>query len=300
LKTTTCSGGSFGQTSSSNVDIAIPSPHDLGLFNISLKGKTSNRFGVDIFQVRQPNPIDLYMYDQWDNSTWSLNPGTENPIWDNPSIQLYEGAAPVASNNLVVGHTYRVVAQVYNATSYAASKAKVTFKFANFGLGQPPDAWTVISPSPVEINVPASGSAPAEVNWTPAITGHMCVQVEIYHIEEINTDNNFGQENCHVGPTSSPAKVEFTIWNPTKEPRMIYMELRQLKDSVSSGNPVLWGSEIIHPDPQLLKPGDQKQATVVIDPGKADISRKATVTYSLTGYANGKIIGGAQFRITKK
>jgi hypothetical protein len=159
---------------------------------------------------------------------------------------------------------------------------------------------TVITPSPVDIDVPASGSANAEINWTPGLTGHLCIQVEIYHIEEINTDNNAGQENCHVGPTSSPAKVEFTIWNPTKKPQMIYLELRQLSDSLNQGREILWESQIIHPDPQLLKPGEKRDAAVVIDPAKSDVKSGTTVNYSLTGYANGKIIGGANFRITKK
>jgi hypothetical protein len=287
LKTTACSGGSFGQASQPNVDITVPSPHDLGPVNVIVQGKTSNRYGVDVFRVRKQNPIDLYIYDQWDNTTWFLYSGSDNPTWDNPSIQLYDGASPVSSNNLTVGHTYRIRATVYNSTAY-------------FGLGQPPDAWTVITPSPVDIDVPASGSANAEINWTPGLTGHLCIQVEIYHIEEINTDNNAGQENCHVGPTSSPAKVEFTIWNPTKKPQMIYLELRQLSDSLNQGREILWESQIIHPDPQLLKPGEKRDAAVVIDPAKSDVKSGTTVNYSLTGYANGKIIGGANFRITKK
>ena len=81
---------------------------------------------------------------------------------------------------------------------------------------------------------------------------------------------------------------------------MIYLELRQLKDSLNQGKNILWESRIIHPDPQLLKPGESRKATVVIDPAKADVGRGTTVSYSLTGYANGKIIGGVNFRIKKK
>ncbi len=292
---------SFGQTSQQNFDINTPSLHDLGPVNVIAQGKSSNRYGVDVFWVRKQNPIDLYLYDQWDNTTWFLYSGTENPTWDNPSIQLYDGANPVSSNNLTQGHTYRINVTVYNSTGYIAQKTKVTFKWTNFGMGQPPDVWTIITPSPIEIDLPANGSATAEINWTPTLTGHTCLQVEIYHIEEINTNNNLGQENCDVGPTSSPAKVEFTLWNPTKRPQMIYLDLRQISDSINQKIPlILWESQIIHPDPQLLQPGEKRDAIVLIDPAKSDVKSGTIANFSLTGYADGEIIGGANFRITKK
>ena len=301
LNTASSSGGSFGQTSQQNFDINTPSLHDLGPVNVIAQGKSSNRYGVDVFWVRKQNPIDLYLYDQWDNTTWFLYSGTENPTWDNPSIQLYDGANPVSSNNLTQGHTYRINVTVYNSTGYIAQKTKVTFKWTNFGMGQPPDVWTIITPSPIEIDLPANGSATAEINWTPTLTGHTCLQVEIYHIEEINTNNNLGQENCDVGPTSSPAKVEFTLWNPTKRPQMIYLDLRQISDSINQKIPlILWESQIIHPDPQLLQPGEKRDAIVLIDPAKSDVKSGTIANFSLTGYADGEIIGGANFRITKK
>jgi hypothetical protein len=194
--TTSASSGSFGQTTQPDVDITVPSPHDLGPVNVTAKGKTSNRYGVDVFRVRSQNPIDLYIYDQWDSSTWGLHPG-DNPTWDNPSIRLYDSSNNlVLSNNLVAGQTYTIKADVHNDTTFLAKGVKVTFKWANFGLGQPPEVWTMIGTDPVEIDMPASSVVPAEVKWTTPSTGHLCVMADIYHLEDINTNNNKGQENC--------------------------------------------------------------------------------------------------------
>jgi hypothetical protein len=302
LKTPHASGGSFGQPGHPNVDINVPNPHDLGPVNIEAKGLTSNRSGVNVFQVRSQNPIDLWTYDQWDSSTWSLHAG-DNPTWDNPAIRLYDVTnSLVSSNNLAAGVTYTIQVDVHNDTDYLAGHVKVIAKWANFGLGQPPDVWAVIG-GPVEIDVPAHSVVPAEIKWTTPGTGHLCVLAEIQHIEDINTANNQGQENCHVGPTSSPAEIKFLMWNPTKQPQMVYLELRQLPTPSQQENKTgFWGSTVIHPDPQLLQPGERREARVVIDPDAADthIPPGVEVEYTLTGFVDGKVIGGANFKIKKR
>jgi hypothetical protein len=297
--TTTATAGSFGQAPEV-VDFQVPAAHDLGPVNILAKGKTSGRYGVDLFQVRSANPVDLYLYDQWDSSTWGLHPG-DNPTWDNPSIQLYDlSNNAVASDNLQAAVTYSIRVMVHNDTDFAAHGAKVSCKWANFGLGQPPDVWTPIGDSTVD--VPAHSVTPFEVKWTTPGTGHLCVMAEIYHIEDANNANNQGQENCHVGPTSSPAKVPFTIWNPTKNPEMVYLDLRQLFDPRNQGKAKLWGSFVVHPAPQRLRPGESKEAEVVIDPDLMgnELPDGAEAEFSLTGYIDGKVIGGVNFRINKQ
>lgn len=302
LLSTDATGGSFGQAGDTDVDIRVPTPYDLGPINVWAKGNTSNRYGVDVFHVRSANPIDLYTYSQWDNSTWHLYDGN-NPVWNNPEIQLYDEATndPVESNNLIVGNNYIIKLKVYNDTDFNADNVKVTFKWANFGLGQPERVWEVIDM--VEVDVPRNSVREAEVRWTPGSTGHLCVKAEIYHLEDINESNNKGQENCHVGPTSSRARIPFLVWNPTDKPAMVYLELRQqlIKEDVEKGE-VLWGSEIVHPDPQLIPPGEYMKAEVVIDPDFAitKIREGQTAEFSLTGFIDGKMIGGVNFIIIKR
>jgi hypothetical protein len=297
--TAAASAGEFGQSGVEDIDITVPSPYDLKPVNIQAKGQDSDRAGVDVFQVRSDNPIDLYMYDQWDNSTWHLHNGN-NPTWNNPDVQLYEAGTnnPVESNNLTAGHNYTVKVQVHNDTGFEAKNVKVTVRWANYGAGQPENVWSDVDVD--EITIPAHTIGTAEVTWAPATTGHLCLRADIYHLEDINTGNNKGQENCHVGPTSSPAEVSFMLWNPTKEPAMIYLELRQLVRKDEQGRTArLWGSWIKHPDPQLMKPGERREVTVFIDPDPADVKPGETEEFALTAFIKKKMIGGVNFIIKK-
>jgi hypothetical protein len=295
--TTAATAGSFGQVGTADVNLQVPATHALGPVNVIAHGQTSNRYGVDVFQVRSAHPIDLYTYDQWDSSTWHLHAG-DNPIWNNPEIQLYDSTGnPVESNNLTVGHTYTIKAKIHNDTDFRANNVTVTFKWANFGMGQSERDWQEIDVDALDI--PAHFTEEAEVSWAPPSTGHLCIMVQIYHIEDINENNNMGQENTHVGPTSSPAKVPFQLGNPTKEPGYVHLELRQIR-STGEQKDFLWESWIRQPDPQLLSPGEKREAWVIIDPGKADIRPGDEAEFALTGSLGGKVIGGVNFIIMKK
>ncbi len=301
IHTVAATAGSFGQAGVADVDIQVPSPHGLGPVNVLATGRNSNRHGVDVFHVRTANPIDLYTYSQWDDGTWHLHQGN-NPTWNNPEIQIYDAATndPVESNNLVVGQNYRIKIKVHNDTDFDADNVKVTFKWANFGVGQPDRVWENIDT--VEVNVASNSVHEAEVLWTPGSTGHLCIKADIYHIEDIVSSNNSGQENCHVGPTASPATVPFEVWNPTKEPAMVFLELRQQPNlGNTQGGNLLWGSHIVHPSPQLIMPDKSSKAEVVIDPDilGGDIRPGEKVEFSLTGFINGKVVGGANFIIIK-
>lgn len=294
---TAATAGSFGQAGTTDVDLQVPATHPLGPVNVLANGQTSDRYGVDVFQVRSANPIDLYTYDQWANSTWHLHSG-DNPTWNNPEIQLYDSTGnPVESNNLTVGHNYTIRAKIHNDTDFRANNVVVTFKWANFGVGQSERDWQDIDID--TLDVPAHRVEEAEVNWAPPSTGHLCILVDIYHVEDINEDNNMGQENTHVGPTSSPAKVPLMVGNPTKEPGYVHLELRQLRVTGEQED-LIWESWIRQPDPQLLKPGESREAWVIIDPGKADVRSGDEAEFALTGSMGGKVIGGANFIIRKK
>jgi hypothetical protein len=297
-KTATASGGSFGQAGVEDVDITVPAGLASGPVNVELVGKTSGRRAVDVFQVRKENPVDLYTYSQWDDSTWTLHPGS-NPVWDNPEIQLYDAGTgqAVASNNLHVGQNYRIRVRVHNDTAFLAKSARVTFKWIDCGVGQPDRVWSLIDS--VEVDVPAAG-ADAEVVWAPPSTGHLCVKVEIYHVEDINEANNKGQENLHVGPTSSPAVVPFTVWNPTDRPAAVHLEVRQLLDPEQGQKQRLWATRIEHPDPQMIPPGKWRIAKIVIDPAPADAKRGDRARFALTAFISGRMIGGVNFVIENK
>jgi hypothetical protein len=286
--------GKFGQ-SGTNVEFTVPSPSQLGPVNVIAHGETSGRYAVDVFQVRSANPIDLYIYSQWDNTTWHLHNGA-NPTWNNPDIRLYDSDnSPVSSNNLVVGQQYTVEAAIHNDTDFPANNVKVTFKGVTFGVGQPAPAWGVIGTD--TLDVPANATRTAVAQWVPPRTGHLCIQAEIYHNEDINGDNNKGQENCDVSSTSSPAKVPFLVFNPTDKPAALHLELRQIRKRKKDR---IWPATIVHPDPQVIPPGESKEAVVEIDPDKIHIFPCRIAEFALTGFINGEVVGGANFIITRK
>jgi hypothetical protein len=293
VKTQAATGGSFGQAGVEDVDIQIPATYPLGPVNVMAKGQTApdNRYAVDVFQVHKGNPIDLYLYSQWDASTWGLHPG-DNPTWNTPDIQLYDTAGnPVASNNLVATREYTIKVKVHNDTNFDAENVKVNLKWAHFGAGQPSSAWTSIMPTP-EVDVPRASTREAEATWVAPGTGHICIVAEIYHVEDINSANNKGQENCHIGPTSSPARVPFQIWNPTDKPAAMFLEVRQL----TPYQPV-WKTTVEHPDPQIVPPGGSTAGTVVIEPTK-EVDCRQPADFALTGFINGQMVGGVNFRIS--
>jgi hypothetical protein len=137
----------------------------------------------------------------------------------------------------------------------------------------------------------------AEAQWVPPRTGHLCIQAEIYHNEDINDGNNKGQENCDASATSSPARVPFLVYNPTDKPAALHLELRQIRKHTKDR---IWPTTIVHPDPQVIPPGESREAVVEIDPDKIFVLPCRTAEFALTGFINGKVVGGANFIITKK
>jgi len=299
VKTPTASGaGEFGQANDASFN--VPAGAGVGPVTIMAKGRVSKKYATKIFTVRTAKAVELYTYSQWDESTWHLHAG-DNPVWNNPELWLEEtGGAQVASNNLVVGTKYIIKARVHNSSDNDATAAKVTFKWAEYGAGQ--QVWTDIATS-APVNVAHDNSQVAQVEWTPLHTGHICVTAQIYHAEDVLNSNNKGQENCHVGPTASPAVVPMQLCNPLKEPAMVFLELRQIdiKDPQSERNP-MWGSAIKQPEPQLLKPGECRTIEVILDPdlAKGKVASGQVAKFALTAYIKGKMIGGANFEIKKK
>jgi len=247
--------------------------------------------------VRSANPIDLYTYSQWDSTTWNLNTaGGGNPTWDNPEIQLYDSSNnPVASNNLVAGNSYTIKAKIHNDTGFNAQGVRVTFTCANFGAGQV--VWTHIGTD--ALDVPNTSVREAEINWVPQ-TGHKCILVEIYHVEDINLNNNKGQENCDVSGTASPAEIPLLIWNPTEKPAMVHLELRQLLKAGQEGPEWMWEASVRQPDPQLIIPGQEEgiKALVSINPPK-HVKPGQEAEFALTAFIGRKVVGGVNFTVFK-
>lgn len=291
---TTTAVGEFGQTVP-GFELRVPAGHVHGLVNVTAAGVTSQRRAVRVFHVRDKNPVDPWLYDQWNSATWSVHPG-DNPTWHNPDIQLYDSSGrPVDSSNLEVGQRYSVRATVRNAAGFDAENVTVVYRWENYGAGGPWQAFAVPS---VVVDAPASGTTTADNEFLPFVTGHVCVLVTLEHPEDVDLTNNSGQENLHVGYAGSPAEACFTVWNRTKTAAPVHFEVRQLFGADEQR--ILWESRVKHPEPQILESGDRAEACVVVDPGKADVQPGTTAEFAVTCFIGSTMIGGVNLRITRK
>jgi hypothetical protein len=286
--------GEFGQ-GASLVNITVPAGHAHEPVNIIAHGVTSGRWAAGVFRVRDVNPVDLWTYDQWDSSTWSVHPG-DNPTWDSPDIRLYDtNGNEVASDNLVFGENYTVKTTIHNNANFAAPQANVVYQWRNYGTGGP---WEALDTD--QINVPASGDETAAVQFSPPSTGHLCIQARVEHMEDITPDNNEGQQNLHVGYSSSPAKFSFLVWNETEEAAPVHLEVRQLFRPGEQEKRRLWATSVTHPNPQILPPGGRGEAWVTIDPKVADARRGEKAEFAVTAFVGSRMVGGVNAIITKQ
>ncbi|MHA2066048.1 MAG: C25 family cysteine peptidase, partial [Candidatus Thorarchaeota archaeon] len=122
---TDASAGAFTKT------VEVPAG-PIGPINVRAVGRFSGRVAVTVFR-RLPDQAlpDPYTYSQWDQTTWTLNPAGGDPRWNNPAIILYERASgtQVASNDLRVGTTYTIKADIHNAGTVDATDTEVTFEW---------------------------------------------------------------------------------------------------------------------------------------------------------------------------
>lgn len=283
--TVVASGGAFTHT------YTVPTGN-IGPLHVFAVGRTSKRVAICIFRRLPDQPLpDPYSYCQWDPSTYHLNPDGGDPRWNSPCIQLYDDAtaAPVSSNNLRVGSTYRVTATIYNDATVDAVDTLVVFEWAPFGVGQE-RIWRFFGDD--KITVPSGGSETAETRWTPDITGHSCIVAKINHQWDENLDNNKGQENTAIHPVTSPGSITFDVYNPTGDIVLPFLRARQL-DSED-----LWETEIRRDPPQIQGPGEKKTATLYVNP-PVDIPVGEKQTFTISGYIDDELIGGIEVEVVK-
>ena len=276
------SGGSFSDS------MNVPPGPD-GLVTVIAEGKTSGRTAVSLFKRLPLNRPELYVYCQDESTTWFLNPGN-NPRWNSPCIDIYEGSVLQDSWSLASGHSYEVRTKVYNSGDIEAANTQVSLKWRDFGAGGP---WNILGYKDI-ITVPESSAGVdgfewASIPWTPTIAGHICIQTEVYHELDANTDNNWGQENTKVEHVSSPGTVEFNIINPTNKTVLPYIEVRQLGEGG-----VVWPAKIFRSYPQVQAPSAAKTATLTVHPPDDGLQ-----IFTANVFIDGEMTGGIEFKVIK-
>ncbi|MEI9431610.1 hypothetical protein [Mesorhizobium sp. Cs1299R1N3] len=144
--------------------------------------------------------------------------------WDNPDIDIFDGAAPV-TGALQPSRTYRVRVRVWNG-SYDAPAVGVGVALSYLSFG----AQTVSRPiANLAVNLGAKGTidcpAYAEFSWTtPATGGHYCLQAQLSWGDDANPGNNLGQKNVNIAEMRSPAKFSFSVRNEASVVRRFQIE----------------------------------------------------------------------------
>jgi hypothetical protein len=144
--------------------------------------------------------------------------------WDNPDIDIFDGAALI-TGPLLANHRYRVRVRIWNGSYDApAVGVGVTLSYLSFG------AQTVSHPvgsTSVNLGAKATTNCPAfaEFGWTtPPDGGHYCLQAQLTWADDANPDNNLGQKNVTVAMAQSPAEFEFVVRNEASVTRRFVLE----------------------------------------------------------------------------
>jgi hypothetical protein len=145
--------------------------------------------------------------------------------WDNPDIQLFDGAVAVSSSDVQPNKVYRVRARIWNGSAEAAAvNLLVNFYYLSFGIGS---TRNDIGHTFVDLPVKGAPGHPtfAELDWqTPTTPGHYCLQVELVWPDDANPGNNLGQENLTVKKLNSPnASFAVAVRNDAPVRRQITM-----------------------------------------------------------------------------
>jgi hypothetical protein len=146
--------------------------------------------------------------------------------WDNPDIQLFDGAGmAVPSHSLAPGTRYDIRARIFNGSTDApAINVLVRYYYLAFGAGT---VRNYIGETYVDVPVKGSPSGPAEAHmlWTTPPSGHYCIQVELNWIDDANPFNNLGQENVDVKKLNSPnATFTFPVRNTSAMRRILNLQ----------------------------------------------------------------------------
>jgi hypothetical protein len=175
--------------------------------------------GIDIppHTYKRPDPM---IYSQ----SYLMSKGLA-VTWDNPDIQLFDGAgAAVASHGLSPGTRYEIRAKILNGSPDApAVNLLVRFYYLSFGAGT---VRNYIGETYVDVAVKGSPLLPAEARmaWTTPPGGHYCIQAELDWIDDANPNNNLGQENVDVKKLNSPnATFVFPVRNTAARRRSLIL-----------------------------------------------------------------------------
>lgn len=216
---------------------------------------------------------------------WSAPPWESSDVWvdserEGGGFMSAATATPLPGNgeHAWVDHVNRVWAKVTNVGQGAATGVKVHFKVATPG-GMGDTGQYADLPDPAPIDLAAGETKYVFTTWTPNVSQHTCIKVEIERIPgEADIYNNQGQENVDdfYSGSASPwhtVAIPIDVANPFEEHRRIDVRVE--------GLPTGWKADIDHMWVGL-DAKHRKLVNLVVTP-KADAPQCTTVALNVYG-----------------
>lgn len=150
--------------------------------------------------------------------------------WNNPDIWItLPDGTPVSSSALFPDTDYLVHAQIHDASFDPALATQVRCLYRPWSFNSPDRVPIELNPDGTEriviVHIPPWSQEVAKFRWhTPNTPNkHWCFQVECYHPDDKNPNNNLGQENTQVlaGQAGQMVQAEALLFNPLEKARKI-------------------------------------------------------------------------------
>jgi hypothetical protein len=229
----------------------------------SINGGTPESYNVNVKLKAQPQP-DVKI------TPWSPPPWQTVDIWvdserEGGGFQTPATAVVLAGNgeHAWINHVNRVWAKITNVGDGPAANVQVVFKVNTpGGMGASGQFVDLASPAPIDLDPGESKMVFAE--WTPTVSSHTCIKVEIAPVSgESDPNNNFAQENVDDFYTGSNSPwhtvtIPIDVANPFDDPRRVDIEV--------GGLPPGWRAELDHKWIQLAGKEDRIVEARIIPP----------------------------------
>jgi len=266
----------------------------IGFVNVIAIGLSSGQVASTVFKRLYDNPSnDVYIYSQFDSSTWHLSGGYRT--WDNPCFTIYnENGDIIQPNELQQLGSYNVCVTVYNQGDGDATYTEVSLSYSRFGGGL---SW---KESGVDyIAIPSGESRQVNISFSPVLEGPYCLKVKIYDAGDENERNNVGQENINVLRLASPGESNLFVGIPPDKiqsagAEYVCLIVRQLGSYID-----VWNASILDYSSQTMSSGTNESVTLQIDP-VLDVQEEGWRMFSVDMYVNGELVGGVSINATKQ
>ena len=260
----------------------------IGLVNVFAIGLESGQIAVTVYgRLADSLTNDVFIYSQWDPTTWYLAGDPPIKTWDNPCITIYnEGGTIVQPDKMGQLESYLVGVTVYNKGPYEASNTVVSLAYARFGGGL---TWKDLGSQTKSIQ--PGQSIEILFSFSPDFQGKFCLRASLVNTGDMNENNNVGQENIVVEQFSSPLNLEFGIGNPapaTPTPTSAYISLNVRQIGNYSD---VWSATIVQYSYSAIAAGENETIKLEINP-LIELEEVVSRLFVVDIYVDDNLIGG--------